>query len=458
MNEASNFCNGPCYEDQRAQAQIKHKLPYVPTARDLEVKSIALDATHANGAQQFDAHSLIGTQEVKATHDWFLENQMRPMIIERSSFAGMGKFASRWLGDNFSDEAYMGFSVVGIMAHNLIGVPLAGSDICGFIGPTNAELCARWHMVGAFYPFSRNHNDRDSPSQEPWLFKSPYTASVSYFDVMKAAIKTKYRMIRYYYTELSMLAAEGGAFYKPLFFEFPADAKAYDNLQHNVMLGAALKLAILSDQLGAETADFYFPAGTWCDVVKGGLGTATCVAYAEGQTVTLAARAYDFHLHLRAGYIVPMQDTSSLDFKTSADLQAKPVDLHMHASCTDTCTAQGRYLNDDGVTVDLDGKQNIITMALTGAPSADIQIAFEQTASASSMEDSKVNENDVIGDIFLYNAKALGLDAKHTVTATIGEEQKVVGEADYDETNDKLVLKAAGVLMPSVSTLVFSKA
>lgn len=44
----------------------------------------------------------------------------------------------------------MGYSVTGVMAHNIAGIPLAGADICGFIGDTNAELCARWYMVGAF--------------------------------------------------------------------------------------------------------------------------------------------------------------------------------------------------------------------------------------------------------------------------------------------------------------------
>jgi len=93
------------------------------------------------------------------------------MIIERSAFAGTGKFASRWLGDNFASEEYMGYSVTGVMQHNIIGIPLAGSDICGFIGDTTPELCARWYTLGAFYPFSRNHNNWGQISQEPYLFQ-----------------------------------------------------------------------------------------------------------------------------------------------------------------------------------------------------------------------------------------------------------------------------------------------
>jgi alpha-glucosidase (family GH31 glycosyl hydrolase) len=70
--------------------------------------------------------------QVKATHEWFKNNQRRTAIIERSAYAGLGKFGSHWLGDNYATENYMGYSVTGVMAHNIMGIPLVGSDICGF--------------------------------------------------------------------------------------------------------------------------------------------------------------------------------------------------------------------------------------------------------------------------------------------------------------------------------------
>lgn len=113
---------------------------------DLAVHAVSPNATHANGMEEYDVHNVWGHQIINATYQGLLEvfPGKRPFIIGRSTFAGSGKWAGHWGGDNASKWAYMFFSIPQALSFSLFGIPMFGVDTCGFNGNTDAELCARW--------------------------------------------------------------------------------------------------------------------------------------------------------------------------------------------------------------------------------------------------------------------------------------------------------------------------
>jgi alpha-glucosidase len=101
---------------------------------DLAVHAVSPNATHHNGVQEYDVHNLFGHQILNATYHALLGifPGKRPLIIGRSTFAGSGKWAGHWGGDNFSKWAYMYFAIPQALNFAIFGIPMFGPDTCGF--------------------------------------------------------------------------------------------------------------------------------------------------------------------------------------------------------------------------------------------------------------------------------------------------------------------------------------
>ncbi|XP_067911990.1 lysosomal alpha-glucosidase isoform X3 [Heterodontus francisci] len=157
MNEPSNFVDG---SQSGCPSNELENPPFVPGVLGGILRSRTICASAKQSAAiHYNVHSLYGLMEAKASASALVKiRKKRPFVISRSTFPSQGKYSGHWLGDNKSQWKDMYFSIPGILNFNMFGIPLVGADICGFSGSTTEELCIRWMQLGAFYPFSRNHN------------------------------------------------------------------------------------------------------------------------------------------------------------------------------------------------------------------------------------------------------------------------------------------------------------
>ena len=124
---------------------------------DLAEHAVSPDAVHDDGRQEYDMHNLYGHQTLQATYQALLSifPTKRPFIIGRATFAGSGVFSGHWGGDNYSQWAYMFFSIPQALSFSLFGIPMFGVDTCGFGGDSDEELCNRWmQYVNSMFSFA----------------------------------------------------------------------------------------------------------------------------------------------------------------------------------------------------------------------------------------------------------------------------------------------------------------
>ncbi|KAK0735029.1 glycosyl hydrolases family 31-domain-containing protein [Lasiosphaeria miniovina] len=268
---------------------------------DIAVHALSPNATHHGGAVEYDFHNIFGHQILNATYQALLEvfEGKRPFIIGRSTFAGSGKWAGHWGGDNMSLWAYMFFSIPQALSFSIFGIPMFGVDTCGFSGNSDAELCSRWMQLSAFFPFYRNHNTLGAISQEPYVWGSVITAS-------KTAMHIRYQLLPYMYTLFAQANRDGTTVMRALAWEFPNEPWLA-NADRQFLLGGAIMVTPCLVQ-GATTVDGVFPGlgdGTlWYDWYD--LTAVTGVQL--GQNITIDAPLGHIPVYLRGGNVVPLQE------------------------------------------------------------------------------------------------------------------------------------------------------
>ncbi|KAH7660399.1 Protein AAGR-2, partial [Aphelenchoides avenae] len=145
----------------------------------LSTKTLCMVGSTAGGSSSFyNTKNIYGLSESITTQAALhAATGKRGAVIGRSTFPSSGHYAGHWLGDNTAAWQDLRDSIIGVQEFNLFGIPYVGADVCGFNGPSNEELCLRWHQLGAFHSFYRNHNSDDQPPQDPAQWPSVANAT-----------------------------------------------------------------------------------------------------------------------------------------------------------------------------------------------------------------------------------------------------------------------------------------
>ncbi|XP_054707792.1 sucrase-isomaltase, intestinal-like [Uloborus diversus] len=333
MNEPSNFVDGSL------TGCGKNLLNYPPYGAGIKgsqkdgklfEKTICMDAVHEAG-KHYDIHNLYGYFQANVTFRTLaiIIPGNRPMVVSRSTFPSSGRFTSHSLGDNLSTWEQLKASIPGILKFNLFGIPFVGANICGYFGNTTEELCLRWMQLGAFYPFSRNHNSLNSKNQDPASFGK------SFVQLINRALYTRYELLPYLYTLFHLAHTEGSTVARPILHEFPKDPKTWD-ISYQFLWGAALLISPFLEE-GESVVEAYIPDGLWYNYYKGNL-----VKEGNGRFITLMDEG-QINLHVRGGYILPLQKPNVTTFLS----RKQPMGLFVAPN--ENGSATGLLFWDDGI-------------------------------------------------------------------------------------------------------------
>ncbi|MFL6286700.1 MAG: glycoside hydrolase family 31 protein [Pyrinomonadaceae bacterium] len=262
------------------------------------MKTFPLNARHAgDGAPGTHArfHNVYGMQMARTTFEGLkrLRPDARPFVLTRAGYAGVQRYSAVWTGDNVASWDHLRLSLTMLLNMGVSGVALIGSDVGGFSGNPSPELYTRWLQAAALSPFLRSHSESGSNPHEPYSFPKAYA------EINRASIELRYRLLPYIYTLFNEHTQTGAPVMRPLWFEYPDDARTY-LIEDEYLTGRDLLVAPVVTE-SVTKRHVYFPAGdNWVDWWTG-------KTFQGGSDADVDAPLDRLPLFARAGSVIPTQ-------------------------------------------------------------------------------------------------------------------------------------------------------
>ena len=338
-----------------------------------------------------EVHNIYGQYYHRATFEGLLarsSSKKRPFVLSRSFFAGSHRYGPVWTGDNKAAWKHLRVSIPMLLSLAMSGMSFAGADVGGFFGDPSKELYIRWHQLGALvYPFYRCHAHIDSPRREPWTYDAQT------LELVRDAIKLRYALLPYWYTQFALYALKGLPILRPVWFDY--DWTDEMRIETQIFVGESLLVQGVFVP-GLRNTDVYLPSAgdtVWYDLYEEG-------AAIPGNTllrvpVTLAS----IPAFVKGGSIIPVKLTAR---HSSRDMKNDLITLRVYLS---SYGAKGTvYIDDEESMGNLTGQYILIGLEYFSG-----ELKATRLAGQKEMDVLHLNGVEFVGDNSIENRGEIDL-------------------------------------------------
>lgn len=289
-------------------------------------KTMPLDVLHhpdwGGVATEREIHNVFGMLNTEGTWEGLanLRPNVRPVVLTRATYSGGARFATTWTGDNSSTWNHMRISIPMLLSLGISGFPMVGDDIGGFRGSPTPELLTRWIELGVFNPIFRDHSEKGSLDQEPWVHGPEQTA------IRRKYIDLRYEMLPYVYAAADEMSRTGIPMMRPLFLEYPNE-ETLATSSSEFMWGGDILVAPKVENFPLSY-DVQLPPGDWYDFWTGKKVLGWRAPEQQGGVTTLRVDPpLDvLPVYVRAGAIIPEQPL----VQNTTQTPRGPLELHVY--------------------------------------------------------------------------------------------------------------------------------
>jgi alpha-glucosidase (family GH31 glycosyl hydrolase) len=222
----------------------------------------------------------------------------RPLIFHRWGGLGNHRYQIGFSGDTISVWKSLAFQPYFTATAANVGYAYWSHDIGGHMpGAVSPELYTRWIQFGLFSPILRTHTTKNPEAERRiWAYPPKYAT------VMHDAFEFRYALLPYIYTQARKTYDTGVAFLRPLYYDYPKAAEAYE-FKDEYTFGDDMIVAPIATEVDKNSQlamkSIWIPEGEWIEWWSG--------AHLRGPAKLDRAYALDeIPVFVRAGAVIPM--------------------------------------------------------------------------------------------------------------------------------------------------------